>query len=249
MIYAQASQAFTARLEDAPTGQAGTLGLLIRAPDDTIVLARTTAGIVETDPGVYRYHGTAPSTPGEYLVRWDTGATPLTPGDVYTEELQVFAGAPPLPVGPGDVRPDLTELGAILRARTRSDTAGSEIGTFDTTTRPTGAEAGAFVDHALAELELRLPTDLDDLTDRQTLFVRRLVAIRAAMMIELSYDPDRTDGQDSAYQRLSDQFDAGMSALEQALVEPAEQRGMVVMGLADPYGGDGLPDQPELPLP
>lgn len=147
------------------------------------------------------------------------------------------------------ITPALTDVGAILRARTRSDSTGAELGTFNTTTRPTGSEVTDFIAHAEAEVSLRLPTDLEDLADRQAGMAKRVVALRAAMLVELSYDPDRTDGQDSAYQRLSDLFDAGMSALEQALVEPAEQRGMVVMGLADPYGGDGLPDQPELPLP
>lgn len=113
------------------------------------------------------------------------------------------------------LRPTLLEVGAILRARTRSDDTGQEIGTFDTTTRPTGDEVTTYITEAHDEVTLRLP---DDLPARYIPFARRLIAMRAAMFIEVSFDPDRT-GPDSAYGRLKEQFDAGMAALMDAVAD------------------------------
>lgn len=113
-----------------------------------------------------------------------------------------------------DWTPELTDVGAILRARTRSDDSGEELGTFNTTTRPTGAEMQAFIDFAVSEITLRLPDTLDE---RFQAFVRRLVAIRAAMQAEISLEPDRVNGDDSAYARLKEMFDSGWTSLMDAV--------------------------------
>lgn len=120
-----------------------------------------------------------------------------------------------------DITPTLADVGAILRARTRSDATGAEIGTFDTTTRPTGVEVTDYVTHAEAEVRLRLPADIP--TDLEP-YVKRLVAIRAAMFVELSYDPDRT-GDESAYARLKEMFDSGMAALMDAAADQGADAG------------------------
>lgn len=136
-----------------------------------------------------------------------------------------------------ELRPTVDEVAAILRARTRSDTAGTEIGTFDSTTRPTGVQVEEFIDSALDEVVLRLP---ETMSARYVSFVRRLTALRAAMYIETSYDPDR--GEDSAYTRLKEQFDAGMPALLAALDDAGEDASttgrLVVATVASPYSGD-----------
>jgi len=223
MIYARPNEPFDAVLEGAPTGLAGTptLGVRITRPSTgTTVLARQTTGIVETPAGsgVYVAALTAPLDDGD-LVLWDTipGGAPLDPDHSFTEELTVTAqGSPEAPVL---IRPSLEDIGALLRARTRSDTAGGETGTFNTTTRPTGDEVLDFIAHATAEVGLRLPATLPD---HLAAFVRRLAALRAAMLVELSYDPDRSGGQDSAYGRLREQFDAGMTVLVDALADLGE---------------------------
>ncbi len=92
MILSRPSAAFTATLIDAPTGLAGTLGVRIENLDATNHTPRTTAGIVEVEAGSGIYVKTgfiAPSTPGTYIVLWDTGgATP-----VYAEEELVVSSA------------------------------------------------------------------------------------------------------------------------------------------------------------
>lgn len=224
MIYARPNEPFDAVLEGAPTGLAGTptLGVRITRPSTaTTVLARQTTRIGETPAGsgVYVAALTAPRDAGDYLVLWDTipGGAPLNPDHSFTEELTVTAqGSPEANFG---IRPSLEDIGALLRARTRSDTAGGETGTFNTTTRPTGDEVLDFIAHATAEVGLRLPATLPD---HLAAFVRRLAALRAAMLVELSYDPDRTGGQDSAYGRLREQFDAGLAVLTDALADLGE---------------------------
>lgn len=115
---------------------------------------------------------------------------------------------------PNDIQPALTDLGALLRARTRSDTTGAEAGTFNTTTRPTGTEVSTFIDAALTEVELWLP---DDIPARVQPFAKHLVALRAAMLIELSYDPDRSGTQDSTYAQLKQMYEDGKAALLDSL--------------------------------
>lgn len=77
MIEAVASQAFPAIVEEAPTGLVGTIGVTIRRQDGTVETARSTAAITEFVSGSYVKTLTAPATPGNYIVVWDTGgATP-----------------------------------------------------------------------------------------------------------------------------------------------------------------------------
>src|SRR5207342_1581255 len=54
MIYAAPSTLFEATVQGAGTGLVGTMGVRIKAvPSGTTVLARTTAGITEVNPGIY----------------------------------------------------------------------------------------------------------------------------------------------------------------------------------------------------
>lgn len=114
-----------------------------------------------------------------------------------------------------ELHPDVSEVGAILRARTRSDATGNEIGSFNDTTRPTAAEVESFIDLAQNKVLLRLP---DTLPLRLVGVVRELIAIRAAMRVELSYDPDRT-GDGTAYARLKDEYDDGLAAVQDAAAD------------------------------
>jgi hypothetical protein len=52
----------------------------------------TAPDVIEVDAGVYAIRDLiAPSTPGLYLIIWDTGADPLTEDDVAVEDLKVEA--------------------------------------------------------------------------------------------------------------------------------------------------------------
>lgn len=214
-VYTRAG-AITDAYADAPSGLVGTLGLQIVDSNGATLLARTTDGIVELVAGRGQYRGrfVAPDIPGTHQLIWDTGGVdPVS----RSEPLHVGDARPP----GGEVSwiPEIQDVGAVLRARTRSDVTGGEIGTFDESTRPTGVEVEDFIDHAVAEMQLRLGADLPD---RLLPFAQRLAAIRAAMSVELSYDPDRAEGEDSAYGRLRELFDQGMTALDRAVGQEDE---------------------------
>jgi hypothetical protein len=112
------------------------------------------------------------------------------------------------------LRPTLADVGAILRARTT--VMGTEVGTFDETTRPKAGEVDELIDMSVAELALLLP---DEVPDRYLPFAQRLVALRTAMAIEISYDPDRLEADSTAYDRLKDMYDSGLRALLDGLAD------------------------------
>jgi hypothetical protein len=114
MIETAPGQRYTATVEGAPEGLEGTMGIRVERPDDTEIMARTTAGIVELVPGVYaREDLIAPATPGTYVVIWDNGDVPAGPEDFATEELQV-TGVAPTVGGRGGVLP-FKDVGSVLK--------------------------------------------------------------------------------------------------------------------------------------
>lgn len=207
MIYARTGHTFEATLDNAPTGLTGTLGVAIydTPADEDPIVARTTAGIAESPAGsgLYAVTLTAPDDSGTYSVVWDDGD-----GNYAREDLIVSSTWEP--VTATDITPTLDEVGALIKARTRDDD-GNELGTFTDDTRPTGDEVTDFVTFAVSEVTLRIPAS-GDLPDALIAYARRLVAIRAAMSVELSFDPDRT-GDDTAYARLKEWYDTGMAGL------------------------------------
>lgn len=140
-----------------------------------------------------------------------------------------------------DWAPELQDVGAVARARTRSDATGGELGTFDATTHPTATEVLDFIDHAVTELDLRLP---DEIAPKHHAFLKRLAAIRVAMMIEVAIEPERTSGDQSAYARYQELYDTGWTALNLALVQSGTGGTigrLVSVPLASPYGVPGAP--------
>lgn len=103
MIQVRTGTTFDAVLEGAPSGLVGTLGVRVVDPTTgTTPVARTTSGITEfpAGSGVYGVTLTAPalganSSPWAVSVLWDTGE-PLAPGGVFTEDLLVYEGPPPV---------------------------------------------------------------------------------------------------------------------------------------------------------
>lgn len=107
-IYAGPSTEFESVAEHFPSGLEGTIGVQIRDNTGAVVLARTTAGIVEEEiggvgTGVYRVTLTAPGEAGQYTVMWDTGV--VTPSNVGIDQLVVTSSAviDVLPIADGPV--------------------------------------------------------------------------------------------------------------------------------------------------
>lgn len=198
---------FEATTGPTATGLVGTIGVEI-VSGDTEITPRTTDGIIESPPGsgLYIATMTAPNWFGSYTIRWDNGADP---------PLYAIEG---LTVSTGEIEfvPTVAEIGVILRARTRQDVTGDELGTFDNTTRPTGLQVQQHIDAAAAFVQLRLGPNIPE---GMMASAREAVTYRAGYMIELSLADDRSDNPDSAYQRLKGQYDETMTALQDSLLD------------------------------
>jgi hypothetical protein len=118
-------------------------------------------------------------------------------------------------------RPSVTEVAALLRARTKVK-GGAELGTFNTLTRPTGAEVEALIDEASDEvfgkvqaIDPTLPVGSaynapgSDYERR----VRRAVALYAAILIETSYWPEQVKSNQSPAGTWQALYDSRIRAL------------------------------------
>lgn len=115
------------------------------------------------------------------------------------------------------VRPTVRELGAFMRARTVSaGTGGSEVGTFDTTTRPTAQEADEIIDLAVSEVLTRTGEDTPDRFVRQTAYV---VLLYAAMLVELTFYRNEITRDQSAYGEYQALYKDGIDALGKAIAD------------------------------
>lgn len=197
---------------NAPTGLVGTIGVHIEDGQGNTVLARTTTGIVESpvSDGVYTATLTAPTTSGQYIVIFDTGgADPL----VVVEDLLVTLADPGFSFPEGST-PTVDELSALLRARTYSN--GQQEGVFNSETRPTASQVADLISMAAGYVLGRTGADVpDDLLPA----VRYATALRAAMLIEMSYWPEQANETGSLYDMLSSTFDTHLAGLIDSLAD------------------------------
>lgn len=139
-------QTFYPTLEWTVSGLVGTMGLRItRNSDGATVLARSTAGITEFATSA-EYTGTlvAPTTAGEYTVRWDDGSTGI--GHVASEDLIVsYTAAATAAPAPGD-------LCTVAQVKSMVETA----------TTATDALIQTYITAASAEIQSRYQTQFAD---------------------------------------------------------------------------------------
>jgi hypothetical protein len=109
--------------------------------------------------------------------------------------------------------PTTQDVAALLRTRTK-DLNGTEVGEFTADTRPTTDEATAAIAQAYAEVTGRIGFEI---AERWRDAARALIAIRAAMWIELSYFPEQVRSDRSVYQELAQQYANGATALDATL--------------------------------
>lgn len=107
----------------------------------------------------------------------------------------------------------MADVAAILRARTK-DKNGSEVGTFNDDTRPTGDQVGLLITQAVADVqsatgsEIPMPCQVD---------ARTVAASRAAMKVELSYFPEQIGNGRSPYSALRDEWTDGLKRLQNCI--------------------------------
>lgn len=215
MTYAQPSTAFEARVNGFASGLTGTVGVQIRDNIGGVSVARTTSGIAEDPAGSGSYVATltAPADAGQYTVFWDGGV--VSPSTTASEELVVNAlGA--APVAPSSETPTLEEVGALLRTRTTARGGTAELGTFTPDTRPTGDQVLDLINKAVWKVAEKVGTNLPDaLLDP----AREAAALRAAMLVELSFFGDQIRAGRSPYNELKKLADEALADLYAAKLE------------------------------
>ena len=99
--------------------------------------------------------------------------------------------------------PKNEEVAELLRARTR-DSKGHELGVFTEDTRPTARQVERLINKAAGDISTMVGDDIPDVLTQE---VRGVVAIYTAMLVELSYFPEQTDSDRSAYRQYKEIYD------------------------------------------
>lgn len=105
--------------------------------------------------------------------------------------------------------PDAEAVAAILRARTVDD-VGAELGEFTENTRPTAATVAELIAQAVGDVEDRVGTDLPAQFHEAA---RSCAALRAAQLVEMSYQP-QSDEPASAYTSARLTYEESVTRLE-----------------------------------
>lgn len=112
-----------------------------------------------------------------------------------------------------DWTPSVEDIGSILRARTK-DRNGNEIGTFNADTRPTAAGVQEQIDLAMGKISPLYREDISESTFSPAI---RAAALKAAMLVELSYFPEQVATGQSPYDQLKDQYAEAWEDLQTAI--------------------------------
>ena len=122
--------------------------------------------------------------------------------------------------------PTLADIGAIMRARTKT-VNGDEIGTFNDETRPTGEEVNRIILQAANDVTAPIDTDIPVTAYR---WATQAIIYRAAKLIEISYFPEQIATGRSPYPEYNALFDEAIGWLNTAVGrEIAEESGVEVL--------------------
>lgn len=149
----------------------------------------------------------------------------------------------------------VVDVARLLRARTK-DSSGREIGTFNADTRPTADDVQGLIDVAVGWLRAKTDDAFaegvadDGVTPVPSPYLSLapsalgLVALRVALLVELTYFPEQVRSDRSAYAELKTLLDEGLVDLAAALdddVGPTARRTVMVpvLGLLHDQALDG----------
>ncbi len=173
----------------------GLMWQLFRVVDTSLIpiTLSSPTGIVR-DVDKYLVEITRPGPGGQYVLRW------IVPniGNIDEE----FSTSDSIP-GVAAFVPSLDDVGAILRTRTKNS-MGVELGTFDADTRPTDDQALILIGQAYDDVTALVD---DDIPEKAWRDARSAIALRAAMLIELSYWPDQIPSGQSPYEQLRELYE------------------------------------------
>ena len=109
-----------------------------------------------------------------------------------------------------DWAPSVEDVGALLRARTVEADTGEELGTFTDDTRPTSTAVVSLIDAATDDVVSAVGGQVPQ---GAGVPARRVAALGAALLVELTYFPEQLETGQSAYERLKELYDARLTAL------------------------------------
>lgn len=152
----------------------------------------------------------APDAAGVWLYRWEsTGVAQAAEEDSFYVR-STGAGRP----GRAFPRPSVADVGALMRARTKTF-GGEEPGTFTADTRPTGDQVQSLIEKAAGDVLSAL--EIDQVPERLREATRSLTALRAGLLVELSYWPEQVTADRGPYAQLKQLYDDGLKSLHAAL--------------------------------
>jgi hypothetical protein len=134
-----------------------------------------------------------------------------------------------------DFTPSLTDVGGLIPTRTR-DANGSEVGTFNLTTRPTSAQVAALIASSVTRVAGLASADLPVSLQPQASY---LSALHTAMWIELTFYPEQISNEMSPYTRMKELWDEAIAQFK----ADAEAAGVIVP-VVDAGAGEGIPLKP-----
>jgi hypothetical protein len=141
-------------------------------------------------------------------------------------------------VSTSDWAPAVSEVGNVLRARTR-DTNGNEVGTFTDKTRPTDVQVEVLINKAVSDVALRTGSDLPTQVWSDA---KGVATTRAAMLVELGYFPEQVGTSRSIYPQLKDMWTQDLKDLITAVTAaggaPNESGAPLKPAFAFPMTGD-----------
>jgi hypothetical protein len=144
-----------------------------------------------------------------------------------------------------DYTPDVDAVAAYIRARTKTQ-GGAEAGTFNPAdswtddsgegTRPTAEQVAELIDRTVGKIANSIGVDIDEVYWEGAADV---VALRTAMLTELTYWPEQVNTGRSTYPQLKDLWDEAWEDLLTSMgISTDEGGGAVPVGAGYPsYGG------------
>lgn len=147
-----------------------------------------------------------------YRLTWISGSDTSTPSEPVQNAASLAGG----------MRPTIFDVAQKVRSRTKIK-GGSEIGTFNTRTRPTGDEVEGLIGDAMDEVLGKVKAA--EAGTKYEKHVRGAIALYAAMEVELSFFPEQVGSGKSPYASYEKIYLSRIKALI-AESETGEPQGM-----------------------
>lgn len=141
-----------------------------------------------------------------------------------------------------DYKPTIEQIGALLYERT-ADSVGNKLGTFTETTRPTATNVSSIIERAVGTVSSTVGNEIPESCWEMA---RSLVALRAAMLIEVSFFPEQIRADKSPFESYRKMYEFDLADLRKAVAEagsgeePGSADNMAEVEYAYPEDNGGL---------